>query len=381
MAITARLMKTDSANPKVRNERALEYDALSGFQDHAGALESLRQDLALREDILKTNPDYPNLRAAIANVRVRVGDELALLGSRAEGLQYNQSGLDLYEKLAAGGTDARSTRELAITLKGRGNILMADGHPAEALQCFHRAMAIVEPMAKAEPENVLLRSDVREIWYDTGRALVMAGKSAEGLAVFERVIQQWESEPNRDSKDIREALGFNLLWKGETLARIGKTPAALASYREGIASFEAASNKSAPHAVELAAGHTQTGAALAAMGKRQDAAAAYQEALAILEPLAAAQPTDFAALYAAADAYFGMGELSKKEAQHSAAAPDRQRNLWVEARDWYRKSAEAWRRIPNPGAISVNGFACGHPRDVTRMISICDTALRERSDP
>jgi tetratricopeptide (TPR) repeat protein len=128
------------------------------------------------------------------------------------------------------------------------------------------------------------------------------------------VIQQWESEPNHDSKDIREVLGFNLLWKGETLARMDKIRAALASYREGIASFEAAANKSAPHAVELAAGHTKTGAAPAAMGKRQDAAAAYQKALAIVEPLAAAQPADFAALYAAADAYFGMGGLSKLQA-------------------------------------------------------------------
>jgi tetratricopeptide (TPR) repeat protein len=182
-------------------------------------------------------------------------------------------------------------------------------------------------------------------------------------------------EPNHHSKDIREMLGFNLLWKGEILARMGKTAAALASYREGIASFEAAANKSAPHAVELAAGHTKTAAALAAMGKWQDAAAAYQKALAIVEPLAAAQPPDFAALYAVADASFGMGELSKKEAQHSAAA--RQRNLWMEARNWYRKSAEAWRRIPSPAAIGASGFACGNPKDVSRMISICDAALRE----
>jgi tetratricopeptide (TPR) repeat protein len=190
------------------------------------------------------------------------------------------------------------------------------------------------------------------------------------------VIQQWESEPNHDSKDIREVLGFNLLWKGETLARMDKIRAALASYREGIASFEAAANKSAPHAVELAAGHTKTGAALAAMGKRQDAAAAYQKALAIVEPLAAAQPPDFAALYAAADAYFGMGGLSKIQARHSAAA--RQRNLWMEARNWCRKSAEGWRRIPSLAAIGASGFACGDPKDVARMISLCDAACGNR---
>jgi prepilin-type processing-associated H-X9-DG protein len=306
-----------------------------------------------------------------------VGDELTQLGFREEGLQFNRSGLELYESLASDGTDARSKRELAITLKGRGNILMADGHFAEAVQCFRRALAMLEPMAKAEPDNVLLRSDVREIWYDTGRALVSAGKRAEGLVMFERVIQQWETEPNHCSKDIREALGFNLLWKGEVLAGMGNTPAALASYRAGIASFEAATRNSAPMSVELAVGYAKTGAALVTTGKRPEPTAAYRKALAILEPLVPAQPPDFPALYAAADVYFGMGELSKTEAEHSAAAPDRQRNRWIEARNWYRKSAEAWRRISNPGVLSANGFACGNPRAVARMISLCDAALRE----
>ena len=52
----------------------------------------------------------------------------------------------------------------------------------------------------------------------------------------------------------------------------------------------------------------------------------------------------------------------------------------LEARDWYRKSAEAWRRIPNQATISASGFACGNPRDVARMISLCNAALQERSD-
>ena len=116
---------------------------------------------------------------------------------------------------------------------------------------------------------------------------------------------------------------------------------------------------------------------LVTMGRRPEAAAAYGKALAILEPLAPAQSPDLAALYAAADAYFAMGELSKTEAELSSGASGRQRTRWIEARNWYRKSAEAWRRIPNPAMISTSGFACGNPRDVARMISVCDAALRE----
>jgi tetratricopeptide (TPR) repeat protein len=200
------------------------------------------------------------------------------------------------------------------------------------------------------------------------------GNADAALSSFRKAIVNWES-PITIPKTSARCWGSIFSGKGKFWRGWARPLPRWPAIGKVSRSFEAAANKSAPHAVELAAGHTKTAAALAAMGKWQDAAAAYQKALAIVEPLAAAQPPDFAALYAVADASFGMGELSKKEAQHSAAA--RQRNLWMEARNWYRKSAEAWRRIPSPAAIGASGFACGNPKDVSRMISICDAALRE----
>jgi len=146
----------------------------------------------------------------------------------------------------------------------------------------------------------------------------------------------------------------------------------LDSYRQSIESFEAASDS--PD-VELAIAETKLASALATMGNRREAALAYHKALVIVEPLLSSQPANVAALYAAADVYFGIGELSKVDAQRSVAPSETQRNSWAEARTWYRKSAEAWRRIPNPARISPDGFACGNPGDVARMISLCDAAL------
>jgi len=199
MAITERLLKTNEANPKVRSERALEYEALAGLQDPANALDSLRKELSLREGLLKTDPAYPNLRSSMAMIRVKIGEVLAQLGSRDDGLRSNQSGVELYESLAKDGTDARSKRELAIALKVRGDILLGDGRSTEALHCFRRALAALGPMAAAEPQNVLLQADLRNIWYETGRALVSAGKCPEGLVMFSRVTQERERASHRSS--------------------------------------------------------------------------------------------------------------------------------------------------------------------------------------
>ena len=161
---------------------------------------------------------------------------------------------------------------------------------------------------------------------------------------------------------------------------VRRTPAAAAldSYRQSIESFEAASDSPG---VELAIAETRPAAGLTTMGNRREAALAYHEALVIVEPLLLSQPANVAALYAAADVYFGIGELSKADKQRSVAPSETQRNSWAAARAWYRKSAEAWRRIPNPARISPDGFACGNPGDVDRMIPLCDTALRKADTP
>ena len=72
------------------------------------------------------------------------------------------------------------------------------------------------------------------------------------------------------------------------------------------------------------------------------------------------------ALYATADAYFGMGELVNRAAQQEGTKHLR------EACDWYHKSADAWRQIPNPGRTTPRGFAAGNPREVANKLSRCE---------
>jgi hypothetical protein len=96
MAISGRLLTTHGNVPQVPNEKSIEYEVLSGFQedsgDFAGSLESLREALALKEGVQKSTPEYPNIRSGIAIVRVESGDDLARLGSREEAFEVQPVG-------------------------------------------------------------------------------------------------------------------------------------------------------------------------------------------------------------------------------------------------------------------------------------------------
>jgi tetratricopeptide (TPR) repeat protein len=385
MAISARLLAAHGNVPQVPNERSIEYEVLSEIQDDAGdfagALNSLREDLALKERVAKSTPGYPNIRNGMAVARVELGDELARLGSRAEALQSNRSGMEVYESLARSGTDARAKRELAITISKRGDILLMDARPASALESFRQSLAILEPMAKADPQNALLRQDVAGAWSNIGRALVIEGKYADGLAMLDRAVRALEQSAEQDHslKEIPFALGVSFIWRGEGLLRAGKTDEALQSFQNGVSRFMPLASGSNGAAIALAMSNSKVASAFVRLKETQDASSAYGKALAILEPLQPAQSRNIRATYAAADVYFGLGDLSKSLATRPAAAPGEQRRRWSQAREWYRKSADALEKIPNAGGVSPQGFIYHGPAEAARAILSCEAALRHLS--
>jgi hypothetical protein len=61
------------------------------------------------------------------------------------------------------------------------------------------------------------------------------------------------------------------------------------------------------------------------------------------------------------------------------SAPDPQHQHWMETHGWYQQSQDTWRKIPNPGMVSPNGYPSGNPHEVANAIAICDRALRSGS--
>ena len=380
LAITDRLMASGSASVEVRGERSVEYEMLSDLQDGLGdaigALDSMKKSLALRQGLIKANPQDRMKQRGTAIGYVKVGNALAAMGSRTEALQFYASGLEILESLAKDSTDARARRELAVATIFRAGTLRIDGNAAGALAANQRAFTILHAMAQADPQNATLQLDDAGGNAGIGIDLVILGRETEGEARLRKAIQLYQEilAHNRTDQQAPHYIGTSEIWLGEGLAKGGNLQAAVDSYQKAIANLDAP-NDDPDMRAEAAIAHTRLGQALVRLGRAEEATAAYRKALAIAEPLAKAKPPNTQALYAIADAYFDMGELSRMEAAKIPPGLARSNQQWTEARDWYSKSADAWNKIPNPAALTPGALPCGNPKAVAQAIAQSDAVL------
>jgi tetratricopeptide (TPR) repeat protein len=260
---------------------------------------------------------------------------------------------------------------------------MVNGDIPASLAANQRALAIIDPLAKADPQNATLQLDRGGGYRVIGMDLVILGKYDEAEVMLHRGIQVFEEvlAKNPTDQQAPHYIGIGEISVAEAEAATGKMQAALESYRKGIDRLGSLGEGDPDIQSEAATGCVRLGRSLAKLGRRDEASASYRKGLAIAEPLASAKPPNTRALYAIADAYFGMGELARMGAANFPAASGEYRERWTEARDWYSKSAHAWSAIPNPGAVTPSGLPCGNPKAVAQAIAESKAALAHVSLP
>jgi eukaryotic-like serine/threonine-protein kinase len=377
MAISDGLIRIDPGNPKVRSERAVEFQNLGIMQDIAGdrakALESARTFRDMRADLFRTNPDYPKVRRSVALSTVRLAEQLGLMGRRTEALQEMNNGIGIYEQLAKGDPNPDIKRELAISRSKLGRIQLMQGDKTAAAESFRQAADAINMLAKADPENSLFQYDKAGIDYEQGRALLLSGHGVAALLKLKDSIR--EAEALGPSEDL--PIGNIYVWLGVAQVAAHDAAASLQSYKKASALLEIKPGESASDDSHCgsALSYNQLGDALIRAGDPQQALAAYQKAVAIVTPLLAPEHQDVPAFYAAADAYQGLGDVSLAQARH-ASDPKIKDSLWNDARSNYQQSLDTWKRIPNPSRVGPSGLPAGDPQEVARRR---DESVRESS--
>jgi tetratricopeptide (TPR) repeat protein len=307
-------------------------------------------------------------------VSVLVGEALARIGSRQEALQKMQAGIDLYESVLKGGADINTERDLGISKTKRGAIQLMDGDFPAALASFHEARAILEPMAKVDPQNNMLQLDMAGMDYEEGRLLASTGRYAAAILPLQKAIQAYQAlrAQGRDGTDIGPLLGASYIWLGEAEAGERHLRRALENYRKASAEMQSPAGRLVPDDTlcQLATSYVKAGDVLTKMGSVEEASAAYEKALDIVTPLVSPERRDVPALYPAADAYAGLGDVSATRAHRV------QTQLWSEALTWYEKSLHTWQNIPNPSGIGPAGFKARDPQEIARRLAECKSATR-----
>ncbi len=371
LAVTEPLMRTNGDNLEVKNERAEEYFILASIQDAVGdrlqAVDTYRQVLRLRQEIAAAKPDYPQIRRKSARTSVLLGSQVARFGSRSEGISLMNAGIADYEALAKSNGEPGVIRELATSLSRRADGELMNDDFSAAIVDFRRAKELLVRPARLDPENEMLQSDLWVGEFEIGRALSVSGKNSEALPILVRAFDGYKALHLED--DVGPGPGAMQAWIGEAQAGTGRFADALKSYQQAIAIVAKDESNYDDARCDGAMLQTKAGNMFLRIGDFKQAEAAYAKALEKARIAFSLEHMDIPSLYAAAEAYAGLGDV--RAAQANRASESRSQ-LLNETRSAYRKSLDVWKHIPSPARYGPNGYLSRGPVEVARLIAQYD---------
>ncbi|MBZ5679272.1 MAG: hypothetical protein LAO24_04095 [Acidobacteriia bacterium] len=378
-----------AARDDPRNTAALEvlargYQYLGDLEGGSGlrggtaalgdALENHRKALPLMRQVAEANPADPYKKYLLARATLGVGDDYLRGGDAVQALEYYQQA----ESIVAPLLDNANTlyrRGFAICQTRMGDALLMGGRPAEALAHYRKEEEVLRPLAAADPRDTVAQLELVTSEGDIGHAMVEAGQIEQGRVALLRALSRTATvTKTANDSYARTLLASTEALVGEALERGGNVGAAQFHYARALELYSAivsADPADLEDAVNVVIMRNHLGGARLKLGLVPAAREDYRSALSTAESMTASNPDNIEVLYALADTYAGLGDVSAAQVKSSARASERS-NAWRETGVWYGKSLDTWQRIPHPGPVSPNGFKAGDPREVTRRAKAAD---------
>jgi tetratricopeptide (TPR) repeat protein len=172
---------------------------------------------------------------------------------------------------------------------------LSANRPDEAIAFYRRACALIEPMAREHPSDLVLQE---ELGYDLFRLAALEDnldRADEAIRDFRRSIAVVESLMRHKTLDVcsrvQLATSYHIL--ARSLADTGRAGEALQPYRQAIAIREALHREdpeNPTHRYDCGGSWHRLGEAWEKLGNSQEAYAAYQKGLAYRRPLVVQAP-------------------------------------------------------------------------------------------
>ncbi|HKP86647.1 MAG TPA: protein kinase [Blastocatellia bacterium] len=419
------LRELATAYQKVGDVQGNPYD--SNIGDTAGAIESFRKSLAIREKLVADDPSRAEDRRALAISYGRIGDvawgkgdtevaleayrnavaigealqsagqldaqssrtlwgsyrdyayALAQSGDLTAALESFKKGRDVVEKLVAENpNDPKTQHDLSAYYSILGDAQGETKDLAGALESFRSALAIDEKLVAADPNNVSARSAVGRDLLDIGEVMRLAGDTAgaiehcrKALSIFERVAA---ADP-ADAK-ARRNVGVAHMQMWEALAKMGDFAGALKHARSAVDIFEKIIDEDRANAHgrgELAISYSDLGISLAKTGGGAHALDYSRKARVIAEELSDANPANAELKALKARIYSELGSVHAALASNEKSSVSKQVESWREARGWHQRGFEIMKELKDRGEWASHDY--GNPDEVAAEIAKCDAEI------
>jgi serine/threonine protein kinase len=385
IAISEALNKTRPNDSQVLYELGFDYEVSGdiGYSASSGggakAKDDYRNALTVDEAILRINPDDFHALDGYATDLSKVGGSLERTDPDAA-LAYFEKELEIEQKLHQRSRDIRYARGVALTYGHMASVYGNMGDYPRALENDSRDLAIYQELIRVDPQNSLLQQGLAIQYVNTATQLGRTGKLPLSLTYMDKGLEIMRaivaSSPQNTPQ--RRILGEMYRARASNLLKLHEPKAALKDLENACAiheSFHKADASDIGASINAAACIKQMGIAAALSGDSRLAANYFHQALAVVEPALSARVPELDALYTAADAYSGLGDLKLKDARIPGQSVAHQRANWADARSSYLKSLENWHRIKHPNHSAPNGFDVGDPANVAKNLQLCDAEL------
>jgi eukaryotic-like serine/threonine-protein kinase len=387
VSITQSLLKNDPANRDALAELAGDYSAV-GFmfeqartgsangEDKAG--ENYRRALEIDDKLTESSTDKVLLRN-LATDEFHIGQHLRDAGYRAEAIEAFNRALGILGNLAKGSDSTQTLRDMSSATSALGDTFLMNGDATHALANYRKILDAVVKVSAADPNNGDARSGVGEASLNVGVSLVMLGKASDALSYLTRAMAIFEKIAAADPKQqgVNWDLTVAYVWTASVSPDANRAleyfDKALA-IDQRLAQVDTGTSNWQENEAEV---RVNLGDFFRKHSQLDRAAENYGRAAAIIEPVLASHPDQQEPRYPVAGAYFGLGEIAALKAQRPSQSRNEQKAKWNEANSWYQRSADAWRQIRHPAAVSPNGFDCGNPQEGERELSRSKAALAE----
>ncbi len=362
------------------------YDAIQTLPGSVSARELLvKRALGYLDSLSVESAGDPGLKRELAAAYEKVGDvqggyRSASLGNTAGAIESYRKALALREEVErTAGADVALRRELVRNHGKLSDVLLNTGNATEALAHSRKLMAMAEALAADPSASLADRANLASAYVDVGWKLAGAGDWQGGLADLRKSVELSEALARAKPGDPGFKWRLAIAYERTATVLSESTDAfdeGLALHRKELAvagELAAANPLNAPARRLAAYAKLNIGMVLALKGEARGAGAEFAQALAEFESLAAADPRDaqyrmdvIDATGRAADAATDMGETARAiaglrhtldllhavpaNAEQAAAVATNQFRMGkaylragqcAEARSWYERSLPA----------------------------------------
>ena len=385
LTIRERLLALEPGNKEVRQELAFCYVTIGFLHVINGppekAVENLRKGMPIMEALRDADPTDEDLQYKLWNVYLALAKALGSpavpnLGDTEGALAYMNKAQTLGEDLVANHPTTLAYQNMLSAMHGAyGAIQSGAGRKQEALDSYKKSVVIAQEIVDRDPSNTFYRRQLAVELGNVGNTMLDINDQAGAIDSFRQALAIYESmvavDPN--DADIRKnsAVGYRnvgvALGTGNRFEALNNFHKALQIFAELVAKDPT----NADYRRQWVTTYLLLSRFQSQANDLNGAVDSANQGIKIGEALVAASPTNASArnTLALLDSQLG----AYYSALAAQAGTGKQSEHWSAAKDAYKKSFDIYQDMKSKGTLK--GADASKPDEIAKEISTCDAAL------